>query len=80
MTTMESPELFIYDIAVRPDYQRQGIGRALMTALRQAAAAEGIADLFVPADNDDRHALEFYRRLGGVAAPVTIFTFSGDDE
>jgi len=51
-----------------------------MTALRQAATAEGIADLFVPADNDDRHALQFYRRLGGVAAPVTIFTFPGDGE
>lgn len=80
MTTAHSSELFIYDIAVRPDHQRQGIGRALMTALRQAATAEGIADLFVPADNDDRHALDFYRRLGGVAAPVTIFTFPGDDE
>jgi len=80
MTTGESSELFIYDIVVRPDHQRQGIGRALMTALRQAATAEGIAALFVSADNDDWHALEFYRRLSGVAAPATIFTFPGDDE
>ena len=53
MTTAESSELFIYDIAVRADVQRQGIGRALMTALRAAATAEGIGDLFVPADNED---------------------------
>ena len=53
MTTSESSELFIYDIAVRPDVQRQGIGRALMTALRAAATAEGIGDVFVPADNED---------------------------
>jgi aminoglycoside 3-N-acetyltransferase I len=80
MTTDESSELFIYDIVVRPDHQRRGIGRALITALRQAATAEGIADVFVPADNDDAHAVEFYRRLGGVPAPVTIFTFPGEEE
>ena len=42
--------------------------------------AEQARRLQIPPDNDDRHALEFYRRLGGVAAPVTIFTFPGDDE
>ena len=80
MTTSESSELFIYDIAVRADVQRQGIGRALVAALRAAARAEGIGDVFVAADNEDTHALEFYRRLGGVAAPVTFFTVPGDLE
>jgi len=78
MTTSESAELFIYDIAVRTDRQRQGIGRALMTALGAAAMADGIGAVFVPADNEDADALEFYRRLGGAPAPVTIFTFAGD--
>ena len=80
MTTSESAELFVYDIAVRVDLQRQGIGRALMTAMREAATAEGIGDLFVPADNEDTHALDFYRRLGGVPAPATFFTFAGEPE
>ena len=80
MTTSESSELFVYDIAVRADVQRQGIGRALMTALRAAATAEGIGDMFVPADNEDTHALDFYRGLGGVPTPVTFFTFEGDPE
>lgn len=35
----------------------------------------GIDLVFVPADNVDIHALDFYRALGGVAAPVTIFEF-----
>jgi aminoglycoside 3-N-acetyltransferase I len=77
MTRSESSEIFIYDIAVPPRHQRQGVGRQLMTALRVAAAAAGITDLFVPADNDDRHALEFYRALGGDGAGVTIFSFAG---
>jgi aminoglycoside 3-N-acetyltransferase I len=80
MTTSESSELFIYDIAVRADLQRRGIGRALMAALRAAATAEGIGDVFVPADNEDTHALDFYRRLGGVPAAVTFFTFAGEPE
>ena len=45
-------------------------------ALREAAAAAGITEVFVPADNDDTHALDFYRALGGDPAPVTMFTFS----
>jgi aminoglycoside 3-N-acetyltransferase I len=82
MTRTESPELFIYDIAVRADYQRRGIGRRLMTALREGAASVGIDEMFVPADNDDTHALDFYRALGGAASPVTFFTFptcTGDE-
>lgn len=76
MTRSESAELFIYDLAVRPEHQRKGVGRRLMSALREAAAAAGIHDVFVPADNEDEHALEFYRALGGDASPVTIFTFA----
>lgn len=77
MTRAETTELFIYDVAVRADHQRRGVGRQLLTQLRQAASAAGINDAFVPADNEDTHALDFYRALGGLAAPVTIFTFQG---
>jgi aminoglycoside 3-N-acetyltransferase I len=78
MTRAEYSEIFIYDIAVRSEHQRKGIGRRLMEELRAQAAGMGIRDLFVPADNEDVHALDFYRALGGEAAPVTIFTFSDD--
>lgn len=76
MTRTASTELFIYDVAVRADRQRRGIGRALLTALLEAAAASGIEVGFVPVENEDTHALDFYRALGGTAAPVTFFTFS----
>ena len=82
MTRAETSEIFIYDIAVREDQQRKGIGRALVASLRRAAIARGIGDVFVPADNDDLHALDFYRALGGTPSPVTFFTFSagGDSD
>lgn len=76
MTRSESSEIFIYDIAVHGPHQRRGVGRQLVTLLRKEAARIGIDDVFVPADNDDEHALDFYRGLGGVPSPVTFFTFS----
>lgn len=79
MTRNETSELFIYDLAVKTTYQRRGIGRELVLALRAGGAAAGIGDVFVPADNEDRHALDFYRAIGGAAAPVTIFTFPVSD-
>lgn len=76
MTRSETAELFIYDIAVRVDRQRQGIGRALMEGLLSMAEREGIKVTFVPAENEDTHALDFYHALGGDAAAVTIFTYT----
>lgn len=76
MTRSRSTELFIYDLAVRVDRQRRGIGRALVTELLALAGAEGIEVAFVPADDEDAHALAFYRALGGAPSPVTFFTFS----
>ncbi len=76
MTRSETREIFIYDIAVRAEHQRRGVGRLLMSQLTRLAGDAGIHDLFVPADNEDTHALDFYRALGGAPLPVTFFTFS----
>ena len=73
-TTSESSELFLYDVAVRKSHQRRGVGRLLMTALRDEARNAGIEEAFVLADNEDVHALDFYRALGGRASQVTLFT------
>ena len=78
MTREEAREIFIYDIAVHPQQQRKGIGSLLMRHLLELGAEAGIGDVFVPADNADPHALDFYRAVGGTAVPVTFFTFSRD--
>ncbi len=75
MTRAETTELFVYDVAVHPAHQRMGIGRALFKALRVLAGTAGIEGTFVAADNEDSHALDFYRAIGGSPGPVTIFTF-----
>jgi aminoglycoside 3-N-acetyltransferase I len=75
MTRSESREIFIYDIAVRGDHQRRGVGRLLMSHLVSLARDAGVHDLFVAADDEDAHAFEFYRALGGAPSSVTFFTF-----
>lgn len=75
MTRSPETELFIYDLAVRADRRRRGIGRALVLATLDRAKAEGVRVGFVPADDEDAHAIAFYRALGGHASPVTLFTF-----
>lgn len=75
MTRSAKSELFVYDIAVHAAHQRRGVGRLLLEQLRAAATAVGISEAFVAADNEDQHALDFYRALGGTGAAVTIFSF-----
>ena len=78
MTRSESAEIFLYDLAVDASAQRRGIGRQLVTGLVADAAAAGIDVVFVPADNDDTHALDFYRAIGGRPAEVTIFDLGAE--
>jgi tRNA-Thr(GGU) m(6)t(6)A37 methyltransferase TsaA len=73
MTRHERRELFVYDLAVREDQQRRGIGRRLVETLVAGAAARDIDVVFVPADDDDDHALAFYERIGGRPDKVTMF-------
>jgi aminoglycoside 3-N-acetyltransferase I len=76
LTRSETAELLIYDIAVQPRHQRCGIGRRLLDTLKKLAGETGINTVWVAADNEDPHVLEFYRAIGGSPTAVTIFTFS----
>lgn len=76
LTRSETAEIFIYDIAVAPTHQRQGVGRRLVQEVRSIATRRNIATTWVPADNEDDFALEFYRSIGGTPQAVTIFNFS----
>jgi aminoglycoside 3-N-acetyltransferase I len=59
--TTEKPSVYLYDIAVLPEWQRQGIGRQLVASLLQACKKEGYAEVFVQAEADDKNAIHFYR-------------------
>lgn len=80
MTRAEASELFVYDVAVRAERQRQGVGRQLLATVRSLAAEAGIVELFVPAETEDEHALDFYRAMGGEATPVVMFGFQSGNQ
>ena len=75
MTRSQVSEIFIYDLAVGVEHQRTGVGRKLIHAVLAAAAHSGVDTVIVPADNEDDHALEFYRAVGGTPSEVTFFTW-----
>jgi aminoglycoside 3-N-acetyltransferase I len=75
MTRSPSRELFVYDVAVREDRQRRGVGRAMLVELIAQAKSSGIESVFVAVADEDVHAMDFYRAVGGAESPVTMFSF-----
>jgi aminoglycoside 3-N-acetyltransferase I len=71
MTRNESDEVFLYDIAILQRFRRLGAGRMLIDSLRRAARDVG----FVPVDEADEEATEFYRSLQGAESPVHFFVW-----
>jgi aminoglycoside 3-N-acetyltransferase I len=68
-------EVFLYDIAIHPDYQRQGLGAKLLSSLIAWCRQEGLGEVFVAAHEKDAAALDFYRATGGQEEKVRHFTY-----
>jgi GNAT superfamily N-acetyltransferase len=60
-------ELLLYEIGVRADWRRRGVGRALIDAMTAWMAAEGIPEVWVLADNPG--ARDFYAAVGFTVDP-----------
>ncbi len=57
-------EMFLYELSVAEDARRQGIGKALVAALRYLARERRCYGMFVLADEDNHAALATYRATG----------------
>lgn len=69
-------ELYLYDIAVKRQHQRMGVGTLLVEALFRECERLEITEVFTQAENMDKHALAFYRKLGGHEKPgITHFSY-----
>lgn len=75
MYYFESIEIFIYDIAVKPEFQRKGLGKKLLSTLNEYGRQIGAKDIFVDASKEDEHAVDFYRTSGGKGEKVVQFTY-----
>ena len=62
-TRCDSP-VYLTDMAVRPDYQRRGIGRALLAQAALGALAWGADAIRLDAHDADAGAGDFYLRCG----------------
>ena len=70
-----SSEMYLYDLGVNPKFQRKGIGTKLMEKLKEYSKNLGYKELFVQADVEDQHAIDFYKKTGGKAADVIHFSY-----
>jgi aminoglycoside 3-N-acetyltransferase I len=75
---VESSEVYVYDLAVRSEFQRKGVGRKLVEALAGYCRTHGFREFFVQADAPDEHALRFYSALGGIPQRVVHYNFQMD--
>jgi aminoglycoside 3-N-acetyltransferase I len=75
MYDADRAELFIYDIAVKHNFQRMGLGKKLLTAIMVHCKAKGIKEIFVDAAEADKYALDFYRSVNGKEEKLIQFTF-----
>jgi len=76
----EYSEIFLYDLAVKPEYQRIGIGKRLLQSIKEYCIKNGIKEFFVLAHEQDEHAIEFYRSTGGKSEKVVNFLYKAVGE
>jgi GNAT superfamily N-acetyltransferase len=63
-TWVGRPGLYLEDLFVRPEFRRNGIGRALLTHLARVAVEEGCGRFEWQVLNWNAPAIEFYKSLG----------------
>ena len=69
------PLVYIYDLAVKTNFQRQGIGKKLIAGITSYCREKGVQEVFVQADAPDLHAIEFYHSTGATAEDVIHFYY-----
>jgi len=68
-------EAYIYDLAVKKDFHRRGIGKELIATLSSYCQSKNMKTLFVEAHEEDEEAVVFYRNIGGHSEKVVHFNF-----
>jgi aminoglycoside 3-N-acetyltransferase I len=69
------PLVYIYDVAIKTEFQRQGIGRMLITSITKYCQEIGVEEVFVQADEVDDYAIEFYTSTGARNEKVRHFYY-----
>jgi len=72
--------LFFYEIEVAPTHRRQGIGAALVEAMKRVAEAERVTKMWVQTDPENTAARALYGRADAVpsGSPELIYCWRGE--
>ena len=68
-TFLTQPGLYLEDVFVRPEYRRQGVGKALMSAVVKIASDRDCGRLEWSVLDWNQNAIEFYQSLGATVLP-----------
>jgi len=79
MVYKDRSEIFLYDLAVKPECQRMGIGKGLIQELKEYCVKNGIKEFFVLAHEEDEHAIEFYHATDGKSEKVINFLYKTNE-
>lgn len=71
-----SPLVYIFDLAVKTEFQRQGIGKKLIAGNNAYCKTLNAEVVMVQADEADGYALDFYRSTGGIPEKVVHFDYN----
>jgi aminoglycoside 3-N-acetyltransferase I len=56
------PVAYIYDVAISPEFQGKGFGKALIAEVCKYCEDNGFEDAYVAAESDDMDAVNFYKK------------------
>lgn len=75
----EKAELYIYDIAVKDKFQNKGIGKKLISHIKEYAGQKGMECVFVQTEAEDEQAIKFYESAIGKGMKTEHFTIEFAD-
>ena len=73
-------EVDVHNLAVRPAYRRQGIGKALLQAVIDEARRQGVGRVTLEVRKSNEAAQKLYQSLGFVAKGLRKGYYSDDGE
>ena len=73
MFKRETIEMFLYEIEVAEDFQRRGIGKALIEFLKNICAEKEIVEMFVGTEKENFAARRLYSSTGGEADEDSVW-------
>ena len=71
----KATELYIDEVGVAPDYQRQGLARRMLVEMFEIGRAQGCEEAWVGTEQDNAAARRLYESHGSEAEPFVMYVY-----